>query len=47
MSKIFISHSSANNGPALALAEWLDESGWAEYFLEINPSRGLAPGERW
>ena len=47
MSKIFISHSSANNGAALALAQWLAESGWAEYFLDISPSRGLAPGERW
>jgi hypothetical protein len=28
-SKIFISHSSANNALALAIAEWLRESGWA------------------
>ena len=45
--EIFISHSSANNGAALALAQWLAESGWAEYFLDISPSRGLAAGERW
>jgi TIR domain len=47
MSKIFISHSSANNAAALALTQWLAESGWAEYFLDISPSRGLSPGERW
>jgi hypothetical protein len=47
MSKIFINHSSANNGAALALAQWLAEAGWDEYFLDISPSRGLAPGERW
>src|SRR5262249_25431204 len=47
MSKIFISHSSANNAAALAIAEWLRENGWDEFFLDINPARGLAPGERW
>jgi hypothetical protein len=47
MSKIFISHSSANNAHALALAQWLEDNGWGEYFLDITPSRGLSPGERW
>lgn len=47
MSKIFISHSSTNNAAALAVANWLADSGWSEYFLDITPSRGLAPGERW
>lgn len=47
MSKIFISHSSTNNAAALAVAKWLADSGWSEYFLDITPSRGLAPGERW
>ena len=47
MSRIFISHSSANNAAALALAEWLDQNGWADYFLDLDPARGLAPGERW
>ncbi len=47
MSKIFIIHSSANNAPALAIAEWLRENGWDEFFLDITPSRGLAPGDRW
>lgn len=31
----------------MALAQWLAESGWAEYFLDISLSRGIAPGERW
>ncbi|MGH8660701.1 MAG: beta-propeller domain-containing protein, partial [Burkholderiales bacterium] len=47
MSKIFISHSNENNAAALAVAKWLADSGWEEYFLDITPSRGLAPGERW
>ena len=47
MSKIFISHSSANNAQALALTQWLEDNGWGDYFLDITPSRGLSPGERW
>jgi len=47
MSKIFISHSSHDNAKALALAQWLEQNGWADYFLDITPSRGLSPGERW
>jgi len=47
MSKIFISHSSQDNAKALAVAQWLEQNGWGEYFLDITPSRGLAPGERW
>ena len=47
MSKIFISHSSENNAHALAVAEWLKENGWDDYFLDVEPSAGLAPGERW
>ena len=47
MSRIFISHSSANNAAALALASWLDAQGWSDYFLDIDDSRGIAPGERW
>jgi hypothetical protein len=47
MSKIFISHSSANNAAALAVAKWLKENGWGDYFLDIAPAQGLAPGERW
>ncbi|MDF0668730.1 MAG: SUMF1/EgtB/PvdO family nonheme iron enzyme [Nitrospira sp.] len=47
MSKIFISHSSSDNAKALAVAQWLEQNGWADYFLDITPSRGLSPGERW
>jgi len=47
MSKIFISHSSVNNAHALAVTKWLKEIGWDDYFLDVEPSRGLAPGARW
>src|SRR3954467_11547494 len=47
MAKIFISHSSANNAAALAVAQWLAENGWDDFFLDIEPARGLSPGERW
>ena len=47
MSRVFISHSSANNAAALALASWLEANGWSDYFLDIDVSRGIAPGERW
>lgn len=47
MSKIFISHSHQNNAEALAVATWLKESGWGDYFLDLEPVAGLAPGERW
>ncbi|OQW38969.1 MAG: hypothetical protein A4S08_08505 [Proteobacteria bacterium SG_bin4] len=48
MSKIFLSHSSANNAQVLALERWLQDNGWGDdYFLDVEPSRGLAPGERW
>lgn len=47
MSRIFLSHSSANNAQALALAAWLDEIGRGEYFLDISETRGIVPGERW
>ncbi|MFS8978224.1 TIR domain-containing protein [Cupriavidus necator] len=47
MSKIFISHSSANNALALAIGRWLADNGWDEYFLDLEPAKGLAPGDRW
>ncbi|MDM7861127.1 TIR domain-containing protein [Alteromonas sp. ASW11-36] len=47
MSKIFISHSSANNFEALAVQEWLLGQGWDELFLDLDPKRGIAAGERW
>lgn len=49
MSRLFMSHSSKNNAQAIALRQWLDESGWArdDVFLDIDPTRGLVAGERW
>jgi len=47
MARIFKSHACANNAVALALANWLDANGWSDYFLEIDATRGIAPGERW
>jgi hypothetical protein len=47
MSRIFLSHSSANNVEAAALNEWLKREGWEDVFLDIDPDSGIAPGERW
>ena len=47
MSKIFISHSSKDNIAAQAIGEWLTENGFAEFFLDLDPGRGIQPGERW
>ncbi len=47
MSEIFISHSSRDNFEAQALADWLAEGGWSEVFLDLDPERGIAAGERW
>lgn len=47
MSRIFLSHSSANNAEAIALRDWLIAHGWDELFLDLDPDRGLKAGERW
>jgi hypothetical protein len=47
MSRIFLSHSSANNAEAVALCDWLNREGWNDVFLDIDPDRGIAAGERW
>ena len=48
MSRIFISHSSTNNAEAVALRDWLAANGWKdEIFLDLDPQRGIAAGERW
>src|ERR1043166_4362916 len=47
MSRIFLSHSSANNAEAVALREWLKREGWDDVFLDADPERGIAAGERW
>lgn len=47
MSRIFLSHSSLDEREALAVREWLAENGWDDVFLDVDPQRGLAAGERW
>jgi hypothetical protein len=47
MTQLFISHSSKNNAEALALSQWLTAEGWDDQFLDIDPQRGIAAGERW
>ena len=47
MARIFISHSSSDNVVALAIGEWLRESGWDDVFLDISAQGGIVPGERW
>ena len=48
MSRIFLSHSSTNNAEAVALRDWLAANGWKdEIFLDLDPQRGIAAGERW
>ena len=47
MARIFISHSSANNDRAMQLRDWLVANGWDDIFLDLDPERGIAAGERW
>jgi hypothetical protein len=47
MSRIFLSHSSANEIEAVALKQWLADNGWDDVFLDVDPERGLVAGERW
>jgi WD40 repeat protein len=47
LARLFISHSSANNGAAVALRDWLAEQGFTDVFLDIDAGSGLAAGERW
>jgi hypothetical protein len=47
MSRVFISHSSQNNFEAVAIRDWLAAEGWNEVFLDLDPERGIAAGERW
>jgi WD40 repeat protein len=47
MARIFLSHSSVNNGYAVALRDWLATEGWDDVFLDLDPNRGLVAGERW
>jgi formylglycine-generating enzyme required for sulfatase activity len=48
VSRIFLSHSTANNAEAVALRDWLDHEGWGDdVFLDFDPKRGVAAGQRW
>ena len=47
MARIFLSHSSVDEREAVALNKWLTDNGWDDVFLDIDPQRGLAAGERW
>jgi hypothetical protein len=47
VSRIFISHSSTDNAPVIALRDWLVGEGWNELFMDLDPTRGIAAGERW
>ena len=47
MSRLFLSHSSANAAEAVATRDWLVGEGWNEVFLDLDPERGIAAGERW
>jgi hypothetical protein len=47
MPRIFLSHSSRNNTEARALADWLATQGFDDVFLDLDPQRGIAAGERW
>ncbi|MGA8689150.1 MAG: TIR domain-containing protein, partial [Methyloceanibacter sp.] len=47
MSRLFLSHSSANAAEAVAIRDWLVGEGWNEVFLDLDPERGIAAGERW
>jgi formylglycine-generating enzyme required for sulfatase activity len=47
MSRIFLSHSSQNNDSAVALRDWLAAHGWDDVFLDLDPKRGIAAGDRW
>jgi formylglycine-generating enzyme required for sulfatase activity len=47
-SRIFISHSSANNDAAVVLFDWLEAQGWKdEIFLDVTPEHGIGAGQRW
>jgi WD40 repeat protein len=47
MSRIFLSHSAKENFEAIALRDWLASEGWNDVFLDLDPERGIAAGERW
>ena len=47
MARLFISHSSWNNDKAKEVCDWLAKNGWDDVFVDFDPERGIAAGERW
>jgi len=47
LSRLFISHSSADNAEAVAIRDWRASAGWDDVFLDLDAERGIAAGERW
>jgi formylglycine-generating enzyme required for sulfatase activity len=47
VSRIFLGHSSANEAEAIGVRDWLVEQGWNDFFLDLDPERGLKAGQRW
>lgn len=47
MSRIFLSHASRDAFEVTAIRDWLAEEGWDDVFLDFDPDRGIAAGERW
>ncbi len=47
MSRIFLSHSSADIAEAIAVRDWMRTHGWDDIFLDLEPESGLKAGERW
>jgi hypothetical protein len=50
LSRLFISHSGSNDDCAIALRDWLVREGWSgpdDIFLDLDPERGIAAGQRW
>jgi len=45
MSRIFLSHSSKDDGEAVALRDWLNENGWDDVVLQFDPGQGAHPGD--
>jgi hypothetical protein len=47
MARLFISHSSLNNNKAIEVRDWLARNGGDDVFLDLDPERGIAAGQRW
>jgi len=44
---LFISHSNADNAAAIRVRDYLRREGWSQFFLDLDPEQGIAPGHRW